>query len=732
MKHRLLNKIIFFFLLTALMLSVECPVNAQSKLSAESKTLGASSDKDSVTVQRTADIVFVIDTTGSMYSPIRNVRNQLNVFFESVSKEDVDVRVRLVSFRDITCDRTAGFTTYPTDGGWYTKDNIKEAEEQLTKGDFIVNGGGDYEETPLVSLTDILKDENYFVREDGKETLGRFCILITDADYKDVTYGTYYDGTAFGATGYVDTTASLGAVSTPIGIVEKMKERGIHTSVITCESSSLKIRYAKFVTPPSSPTSGDGGMLADIAGNYSILFEELSKRIQDITIERAEEAVSLNKNLKPVKVKANMIVLRKEPNCTYQIASGKLLDADGKIDETGAVWSEPQESVVFKGLTPSSYYTFKVTEKAEDGTLKYDYYTLKTESTTGGRFKNLPNTIYEGEVYNVKPDNDLTKMLATSGSSITWSCNSDCVAITKDDVGQGCQMSVVDCQYNNNKPITITLVADVEYYKKEQNGKFSMKSKKLKKKMKVENTVDALELGEFHGTSENIYKDGLVILGTKEAVTFDMIINQGELSDTASKQKLAFFISDVYGEINNNGRKIAKVSGRKIIGVNPGVTYVTIAPKHTYNKYGRCYDFSMTIPILCREVESVSFDSIKLEAEDDNILMWMDDPSTNESGDYVVYAHKGDKIDLKPYVKYNPENAFNQQTMKESWISSDTEVVTVDKKGRIRCKSSGYAVVMLTPTGGLKISAATGKRDINSKLCSTSIIIKVVEEEKAE
>lgn len=588
--------------------------------------------------------------------------------------------------------------------------------------------------------------------DDGeiKETLGKYCILITDADYKrDIVYGEVYNGVGscsgspglvgtYGQEGWVDTTASLGAVAganSPIGIVEKLRERGIHTSVITKETSALKESYNKFVTPSSSSAEKDGGMLADINGDYSVIFEELARRIKEDVDSKAGEVAIGKKIMKPVKIKANMAVFKKEEGCTYQIVPGKLkwLDVEKEqyeFVEKDVDWSEPQESAVFKGLTPSSIYSFRITEKKADGTEEHGYYTLKTESVIGAQFEALPKTIYEGEVYNIKLDRDLRELIGVSGSSITWSCDSDCVSVIKDDLGSGCQMSVIDCRYNNDKPITITLEANLEYIKKGRNGTQSTKSEVLKRKIKVENTVDDLEIGEFHGTSENIYKDGLIILRTKEAVTFDMILNQGETADTASKQKLIYFISDSYGVMNKKGRSIAKVRGEELIGVNPGVTYLTIALKHTYNKYEKCYDCSVTIPVLCREVESVSFDSTKLEKEDDSILKYEYDSFFNGSGEYVVHANKGGKIDLKSYVSYNPEKVFNQENMKETWVSSDTQVVRVNNKGVIKCRGEGYAVVTLTPVGGLKISASTGKQDLNVSPCYASILIKVTKENK--
>lgn len=161
-KHSMYWKGLLLALLPVFMLLAVKPDIVQGKAVPDSKRLEASSDnltalssEDAAGTKKTADIVFVIDTTLSMSEPIKNLKSQLKDFVDSISKEDVDVRIRLVSFRDITCwyrylDEDS-FKTYPLDDvaysgvndyeKWYTRENIGEAVEQLEKGVFLTDGG---------------------------------------------------------------------------------------------------------------------------------------------------------------------------------------------------------------------------------------------------------------------------------------------------------------------------------------------------------------------------------------------------------------------------------------------------------------------------------------------------------------------------------------------------------------------------------------------------------------
>lgn len=693
----------------------------------------------SVTVSRTADIVFIIDTTGSMGNEIENVKRNINKFIDKVSAENVDVRFRFVSFRDGgTYTGIAPYNnpdTYPSDLTWYTKSTVQDAKTALESGPFASLGGGGYGESPLVPMAKIANTySDYFKLSDGSISTAQFCILITDEKYEAATYYQGYSTPTdansqkvpFGAANYVDTLADKTGTSGKKGIVEEMTQNGINTSVIT--KGGLFSNFAKFVTKPTVASGNDGGMLSDIDGDFDIIFEKLADKVVTQTDIKYKKVIS-KLYRKPIKVCANMIVVKKERGFLYQIAEGEAAE-DGS-DDSKLTWSQPQSSCVFKDLKPSTKYSIKVVD-SNNTNMVYDRYTLETESTTGARYSEIPKVVYEGEVYNIKLDGTLRQLMVTSGSSITWSCASDCVSVTPDKVGYGCQMSIRDCQYNKDKLLKVTLVADVSYSVSDGKGRTTKKSMKFNRTFSIENTVDALDIGEFHGSTENTMVYGVIVLTTTEGVKLDMIVNQGEERDTASRQKMKYYISDEYGNVNRNGSKIAKVSGDGTIkGVHAGLTYLTIAPAHLYNKYAKNYDFMYTIPILCPETLSVEFDDEELKKVDPNDFKYVLNSIEGAEDQYIIETYVKKSINLRSFLKYNPSEVFNPTNMKQEWTSSDSSVARVNAKGIVSCKGPGYVTITMTPVGGLKVSALTGKRDVNAKLCNASITIKVLEKPKA-
>lgn len=127
-----------------------------------------------------ADIVFVIDTTGSMYDEIAGViRNITNFVTILASEYDVQVNFALIDFKDLTED------------GPDTTKVIKNGVSNWFSGvsDFIsmlntlrATGGGDTPESDVDALETAR-------RLNWRQTASKFAILITDAPYK--TYTSY-------------------------------------------------------------------------------------------------------------------------------------------------------------------------------------------------------------------------------------------------------------------------------------------------------------------------------------------------------------------------------------------------------------------------------------------------------------------------------------------------------------------------------------------------------------
>lgn len=659
----------------------------------------AEASDSTVSVDRKADVVFAIDKTGSMGRYIDGVKKNLKDFLSRLDEENVDVRVKFICFGDYGYWLSHhNIYERASCSGWFDARDKQAAIDYLDRID-PYGGGPDVGETPLDGLGFMFRDD-FGWREDT----AKFCVTLTDD--------------------YCSTENQHG--ETKESALQKLKAKKIYSSVIT--RTVLFEEYAPFVSEPTVASSKDGGILADILSDYSIILKDLADKV--ISIMNSEPAI---------KVKASMIVLKNYAGYEYCVAEMKNKE-DGTLE--AGQYGDWQNSCVFKSLKPSTKYSFQRRKKGT--TDPVTTMEIETESSTGARFDEIPSVLYEGEVYNIKPGLSMKQMLATSGASITWSAAgaNDFVDITEDTVGNGCQMIVRDCEYNNNKLLKVILNANISYTEKQSDGTYRMKCKQFKKTFSVENEVDAIEIGKFNGTSENTYQNGIIVLTTKDKVSMDIVLNQGEGEDTPSRQTMKYMITDKYGFNSKYGKKIAKVDQKgQIQGVGPGVTYITIAPKHVYNKYGHCYDFGVTIPVVCPMTDSVKFSLPSTEFTEI-------DESLNTEGDYmVIETHVGDSIDLSKYIVYNTsgsavtsdvlvdlgrnsKSVFNSSKMKKTWTSSEPSVAKVNAKGNVTFKSIGYVTITMNPVGGYEINADTGKKRVAVKPCT--IIFKVLEKGESE
>lgn len=613
----------------------------------------AATGKGTVYVDRQADVVFIIDGTGSMQYVIDSVKENLSTFISSLKADDVDVRVRFSVYRDTE----EGEATQVSD--WYT--DVDDAIAFL--GGITANGGGDGPETILDGYGKILDSPDF------RSGAAKFFIALTDADYK------------------IDPAVSY----TEEGIIDKIVELSINSSVVTRKDYCFT-RYGKFLSLPSTDDGDDGGILADIEGDYSILLKDL-----------ADKVITVIDDTQAVKIRANMIVLKKRPGQTFAI--------DGGASQT---------SCVFKDLQPDTEYEFTVTDpKAGTKTFK-----LRTEPVTGAQMGRIPNIVYEGETYQIRPNENMKLMLNTPGATIHWSSLSDCLKVKDNIVGNGCEMAVYDCKYNANNLLKMTLVADIQYSVWQKNGTYKMKSARIKQNFYLKNDIDAMDIQEFHGTTDNVYKDGIITLLTKEKVWMDVVFNQGDSGDVASKQGLKYFMSDKYGNKNPKATKIAKVSTKgELTGVAPGVTYLTIAASDSYNKYSRIYGFFVTIPVVCPAVEEVAFNMDEAVKEKPTVIKKQKDSSPE-----VYFAKLGEALEMKDYLEYNPENVFNKDKMRATWSTTNKAVVSVSKTGKVTFKGEGYATILMSPIGGYGYDDVTGKK--TGEILPCSITFKVVEEIK--
>ncbi len=187
-----------------------------------------------------ADITFVIDTTGSMYSAISNVRNNISQFVDRLTTEyNVQVNFSLIDYKDITADGLDS-TRLIKNGtsNWFS--NVETYKSNIAG--LYITGGGDRPETAIDGLA-MANNLDY------RSNVNKFVILVTDADYKvNNQYG----------------IASLDKMA------EMLKAKNINASVIAPTT------YKGLYTTLFETT---GGIFADIYGDFSKELLKLADKI---------------------------------------------------------------------------------------------------------------------------------------------------------------------------------------------------------------------------------------------------------------------------------------------------------------------------------------------------------------------------------------------------------------------------------------------------------------------
>ena len=130
-----------------------------------------------------ADIVFVVDRSGSMSSTINTVRKNVNEFARNLAKDGVAARFGLATFSDEVYGRKKGRTDEGTiltkfNESYFTSDPV-ELEKALAQ--VKLAGGGDSPETSTPALTQIVSTYDWSKSPKSK----KFVVLLTDARMKE-------------------------------------------------------------------------------------------------------------------------------------------------------------------------------------------------------------------------------------------------------------------------------------------------------------------------------------------------------------------------------------------------------------------------------------------------------------------------------------------------------------------------------------------------------------------
>lgn len=181
-----------------------------------------------VEIKGQVDIVFVIDTTGSMGSYITNVKNNITAFVNEIEAAGISPSFALVDYRDITCDGQHSTNVKQNNGSnWFKK--ADEFKAEISK--LSVSGGGDTPESAIDGLE--------MARQlDLRSSSQKFFVLVTDADYKvNNNYG----------------------IKSMNEMVDLLVNDDINVSVVS--NSYYQSTY-------KSLYEGAGGIFADVSGNF--------------------------------------------------------------------------------------------------------------------------------------------------------------------------------------------------------------------------------------------------------------------------------------------------------------------------------------------------------------------------------------------------------------------------------------------------------------------------------
>lgn len=176
-----------------------------------------------------ADIVFIIDTTGSMSGEIYNVKTNVGYFVDALKEKGISAGLALVEYRDIEED---GYDTTKvhkngTSNWFYDMDAYKNK----ISSSLYASGGGDTPE----SVVDALETARLL---DMRASAGKIFILVTDANYKV--------GNRYG-------------IPSMAAEIELLKNAGVNCSVVT--GSGNKNTYYDLY-------NGTEGIYVNINGNF--------------------------------------------------------------------------------------------------------------------------------------------------------------------------------------------------------------------------------------------------------------------------------------------------------------------------------------------------------------------------------------------------------------------------------------------------------------------------------
>lgn len=233
-------------LLTALLLTMAFLVSALP-------THGINAGTRTGTVPKKAELVFVIDSTGSMGDAINNVKTGITSFVNSLETQGVKLRIGIVEYRDIEEDGLDSTIIHELNHSPWMNST---SEMVGVLGGIAADGGGDIPESVIDGLGYLVDGETIPWSSDSY----KFAVVLTDAGYK---------------------VANRHGFNSLQEVADALLAAGINTSVVTEESEFST--YEELYTTT-------GGTRANIYSDFSTVLADLANQILGLT-EKAKKAI---------------------------------------------------------------------------------------------------------------------------------------------------------------------------------------------------------------------------------------------------------------------------------------------------------------------------------------------------------------------------------------------------------------------------------------------------------
>lgn len=233
-------------LLTALLLTMAFLVSALP-------THGINAGTRTGTVPKKAELVFVIDSTGSMGDAINNVKTGITSFVNSLETQGVKLRIGIVEYRDIEEDGLDSTIIHELNHSPWMNST---SEMVGVLGGIAADGGGDIPESVIDGLGYLVDGETIPWSSDSY----KFAVVLTDAGYK---------------------VANRHGFNSLQEVADALLAAGINTSVVT-EVSEFSTYEELYTTT--------GGTRANIYSDFSTVLADLANQILGLT-EKAKKAI---------------------------------------------------------------------------------------------------------------------------------------------------------------------------------------------------------------------------------------------------------------------------------------------------------------------------------------------------------------------------------------------------------------------------------------------------------